>query len=478
MNADGRNVHRVGNVAGNGPYWSNDGRKILFTSWMGSANEVFEMNADGSNPIQLTHLGSEIYWPKWSPDGSKIVFQSNKDGEQEIYTMNSDGNQITQLTFNEYEDSDPGWSPDGKKIVFVSKRTGNLELYTMNWDGTSQTKLTTTVQHAIQPDWKPRITNPPSQPSDFPKLSGPYLGQKPPGTTPELFAPGVISTGLCEVTCAFAPEGDEIIYPLVYRKPHSPKVYSTLVTSRMKNDLWSAPEVLHFSGAKYMDGYPFIRYDGKEFFFQSDRPTNHPDLKNKYNIWRCQRVSGGWSDPEPLPLPINGRGDVSGPSLSLAGDFYFTLMNGGPLDGIYASEYRDGNFSEPRRLPESVNAKPGAFDGVIAPDGSYYLLNVYDKKGDTFGETDLYVTFKDAAGQWTPLISLGGTINTKLNEGSAMISPDGKIIFFSGYLLSYNFFNDFLTYADILNNSLKPQYGNSDIYWVSAEIIEELRPKE
>jgi hypothetical protein len=317
-----------------------------------------------------------------------------------------------------------------------------------------------------------------AQSVDFSKLTGPYLGQKLPGTTPELFAPYFISSGLNEGVCTFSPGRDEMIYPVIFRKPHSAKVHSTLVSSRMVKGFWTPPEVLGCSGKKCTDLYPFITYDGKELFFQSDRPTNHPALKNTYNLWRCQRVPGGWSEPEPLPPPINGRGDVSGPSLSMGGTFYFTLMSGGPLDGIYESDYREGKFSEPRRLPENVNVKEGSFDGVIAPDGSYYLVNVYDKKGDSFGATDLYVTFRDAAGGWTPLINLGGTINTRLNEGWANISANGQFIFFSGYLLSHNFFNDSLTYADILNNSLKPQYGNSDIYWVDAKIIAELKAKD
>jgi hypothetical protein len=58
----------------------------------------------------------------------------------------------------------------------------------------------------------------------FPIVKDPYLGQKPPGMTPEIFAPYIISTGLSEATCAFAPGGDEIIYPVIYRKPHSNKV--------------------------------------------------------------------------------------------------------------------------------------------------------------------------------------------------------------------------------------------------------------
>ena len=317
-----------------------------------------------------------------------------------------------------------------------------------------------------------------AQLTDFPKLSGSYLGQKLSGTTPELFAPYIISTGLNEATCAFTPGGDEIVYPVIYRKPHSSKVYSSLVASRIKDGFWTPPEVLGFSGTQYGDLYPFVSGDGKELFFQSDRPTNRPELKDTYNIWRCKRIPGGWSDPEPLPPPINGRGSVSGPSLSRSGEFYFTLMSGGPQDGIYASEYREGKFSEPQRLPENVNVKEGSFDGVIAPDGNYYLVNVYDKKDDTFGETDLYVTFKDPSGRWTPLVNLGGKVNSKLNEGSAQISADGKIVFYSGYLVTHNFYDNVLTYADILDSSLKPQYGNSDIYWFSAKVIVELRPKE
>lgn len=310
---------------------------------------------------------------------------------------------------------------------------------------------------------------------NFPELKGPYLGQKPPGMTPEIFAPYIISTGLNEGVCTFMPDNNEIIYVLIYQKPHSHRVFTSLVMSRFIHGMWSPPEVLEFSGTTYGDMYPFISYDGKELFFQSDRLANRVDLKNKYNIWRCQRVNNGWSDPEPLPSPINGRGDVSGPSMSKSGFFYYTLM-GSESSAIYESQYKDGKFSEPEKLPDNVNPKIGCFDGVISPDGSYYILGVYNKE-DSFGGTDLYITFKDNKDHWTPLKNLGQTINTKKNEGAAMISPDGKYIFFAGCLISHNFYNDVLTYSDILNYNLKPQYGNSDIYWVDAKVVDELRPK-
>jgi hypothetical protein len=314
-----------------------------------------------------------------------------------------------------------------------------------------------------------------STPEDFPRLTGPYLGQKTPGVIPELFAPGIISTGLNEGTATFMPAADEIVFMIVYRKPHSQKVFTTLVTSRMSEGAWSEPQLMEFSDARYDDAYPFISYDGTELFFQSNRPTNTNGLRNEWNIWSCQRVGERWSKPAPLPSPINGRGDVSGPSMSKSGGFFYTLMGPGSASAICRSSRGEGKYSEPERLPECVN-KDHPFDGVIAPDGKFYIVCAYDKE-DSLGGTDLYVTFRDENGDWSPLINLGARVNTKLNEGSAVVSPDGKYLFFSGFLVTHNFYSDRMTYADILNNSLKPQYGNSDIYWVSTETVRELKPK-
>lgn len=159
------------------------------------------------------------------------------------------------------------------------------------------------------------VTNLFSQQSDFPVLTGPYFGQKPPGMTPELFSPGFISAGLQEGACVFMPSGDECVFMVTYRKPHSNSVFSSLATSRIVDGRWSAPQFLPFSGIGYLDVYPFISYDGKELFFASSRPTGRAELKNQHNLWRCRRVNNEWSEPEPLPSPINGRGDMSGPSL-------------------------------------------------------------------------------------------------------------------------------------------------------------------
>jgi len=81
------------------------------------------------SPTQFT-----AFDPSWSPDGSKITFSSDIDGNDEIYVMNADGSNQTRITNNDAEDWYPSWSPDGSKIAFTSERDGDFEIYVMNAD--------------------------------------------------------------------------------------------------------------------------------------------------------------------------------------------------------------------------------------------------------------------------------------------------------------------------------------------------------
>jgi len=129
--------------------------KIAFVSDRDGNSEIYVMEANGQNQINLTNNPANDWDPAWSPDGKKIAFVSNRDGDAEIYVMNADGSNVIQLTQNLAKDEEPNWSPDGRFIVFQSERDGNKEIYIMDQDGANQRNLTNYSNRDESPCWSP-----------------------------------------------------------------------------------------------------------------------------------------------------------------------------------------------------------------------------------------------------------------------------------------------------------------------------------
>jgi Tol biopolymer transport system component len=157
MNQDGSGVVRVTTtpLPAEDRYatWSPDGTKLLFISNRTGSSEIFVMNSDGSNVVQLTSNVGGDDQPRFSGDGTKIVFTSNRDapnpgsgnGPWEIYQMNADGTGVVRLTHDNAIAEWPAYSPDGSRIVYDSDRLGEYDLYMMSPDGSGSTPLTTTA---------------------------------------------------------------------------------------------------------------------------------------------------------------------------------------------------------------------------------------------------------------------------------------------------------------------------------------------
>jgi TolB protein len=133
------------------PSWSPDSNKIAFASERDGNWEIYSMNADGSNQINLTQNDSHDYNPTWSKDGNFIFFISDRLGNDEIFRLSVSTQEIVNLTNNPEDDYFSATSPDGTKIAF----TRASDIFVMNLDGTQQKRLTSFKGYDGQPTWSP-----------------------------------------------------------------------------------------------------------------------------------------------------------------------------------------------------------------------------------------------------------------------------------------------------------------------------------
>lgn len=132
------------------PVWSKDGARILFSSNRGKTDpadyDLYEMAADGSALKQLTSGPEVDTYASWSPDGKTILTRRVIDGgNNEVFLLDADGSNPRNLTNDAAAyDGWPVWSPDGKRIAFASGPGGRsphrIEL--MDADGKNRRRLT------------------------------------------------------------------------------------------------------------------------------------------------------------------------------------------------------------------------------------------------------------------------------------------------------------------------------------------------
>jgi len=290
-----------------------------------------------------------------------------------------------------------------------------------------------------------------AQQENFPVLKGPYLGQKSPGLTPELFAPGIVSTGKNELNAVFSPDGKEFYFSVLQQSGKY-----TIMFMKRENNLWTTPQIAPFSG-KYSEADPFISHDGKKLYFCSSRPSKDNEKpKENYEIWVTKKLShGAWAQPINPGPPVNSDRFQVHPTLTKDGTLYFTSDRDDALGSrdIYRSKCIKGEFSQIENLGNSVNSIYDEHDAFIAADESYILFDSRERP-EGYGSGDLYISFRDADNTWTKAINLGPLFNTAALEYCPMVSPDGKYFFFT-----------------------REMDGNGDIYWVDAKFIVMLKDK-
>jgi hypothetical protein len=310
--------------------------------------------------------------------------------------------------------------------------------------------------------------------TDFPKLTGPYLGQTLPGNEPELFAPGIISNGQSNRDVAITPDGKEMYFGL-----HSAGFkYSTIICTKEINGKWTKPEVASFAqDPRYVHLEPALSYDGNKLFFLSTMPKDSTENPADEDIWVVDRQEDGtWGEPYNLGAPVNTEHHEFYPSLTKDGTLYFNRRdNGERIEYIYRSKFVDGKYQTPEKLPEQVNCGTTRFNAFVAYDDSYIIVPALGMP-DAMGGVDYYIVFHNEDDTWQEPINMGPKVNSKVGTGwSAYVTRDQKYMFYMASKemnkekqpqeLSIDFFNDLLT---------MPQNGSPDIYWLDAKFIEDL----
>lgn len=266
---------------------------------------------------------------------------------------------------------------------------------------------------------------------EFPKLEGPYLGQKPPGMMAEPFAPGIISKEGWELEGVFAPGMKEFYFTLD-RATDVKKFRPTVIGFRQQNNIWK----------KYIE---FPRRG--EIVFSPDGKRMH--MAKGYK----DRIGDGWSELKSLG-PMFDRKDwgIMRLSASAKGSYVFDDYKN---KVIRISRLKDGKRQAPKKMGSVVNTGKWTAHPFIAPDESYLIWDSEREGG--YGGSDLYISYRKKDGSWGPAINLGDKINSDKEDFYASVTPDGKFILF---------------------NRGMDDKGNIDIYWVDAQIIETLRPKK
>ncbi|MFA6127259.1 MAG: hypothetical protein WC699_08150 [Bacteroidales bacterium] len=289
-----------------------------------------------------------------------------------------------------------------------------------------------------------------TNPKDFPVLRGPYIGQTPPGNQSKVFAPGFVSTEFGELNSVFNRDGNEFYFS----RRGVPGKQSKIMVTRLENYIWTEPESVGFS-TSCSDIDLFVTPDGLSMVFCSNRIHQKGDgVKTDHDFWISKREGKKWAEPQLFAKEALSEFEDYFPIVTNSGNLYFNSQRGGrATNDIYCSRFIDGKYSGAEKLPEPVNTQYREFDAFVNPDEKMILFSTERPGG--FGGSDIYVSFKRPDGSWSEPKNLGSDINSAQSEYGATLSPDGKYFFYTS-----------------------GKNGNEDIFWVSAEFIEKLKPVE
>lgn len=274
--------------------------------------------------------------------------------------------------------------------------------------------------------------------------TGRYLNQEPPGKTPKLFAPELVSLkNRYEFGSVFSRDGKEFYYAVEGQRPHIEFI-------KYKDNKWSEPGKLLVS-EKYGYNDPVLSPDEKKLYFISDQALDGNGDKKDIDIWYVQRKGNGWSEPINAGKNINSANNEYYISFTRSGTMYYSSnKQAGDVKSnkydIYYSPFSKAGFQNSVKLDSAINTEHYEADVFVSPHEDYIIYCA--ERPDGHGRGDLFISFKDKKGKWAKAKNMGEVINTPGYEFCPFVTADEKYLFFS---------------------------RDGDIYWVDAGVIDRLR---
>ncbi len=247
----------------------------------------------------------------------------------------------------------------------------------------------------------------------------------PPDSIPRIFAEGIISIqDRYEYGIAISPDYDELFFTA--ENPGE----GLMIMTKLDNGSWTFPKVANLRGDNSWEYEAFYTSDGQKLYFTSD-------INDTSRLWFSLKEKATWSAAKILESPVNST-PVFWATFTENNAMYYTNL---AVYRIYKSYLIDNQYAKTEDIGLTFGMHP-----FVSEDESFILFN---------GKGDIYIIFYKNDGSWTEPVKLGKYISTsEFEETCPSLSPDEKYIFFSRY-------ND-------LNQK-------SDIYWVSSNIINEIK---
>ena len=259
-----------------------------------------------------------------------------------------------------------------------------------------------------------------------PLAPGAYFGLKLPGETPELFAPGIINTpGRSVGHLAFSPDGTECYFTVFDGAWNNPRILFT----RYENGAWTPQVPVTFADGR-LKFEPLFSRNGNILYFGVANSTD-------VDFWMVQRVSREqeWSNPQPLPAPLNSPKNEYRLAQAADGTMYFASNRDGGLGGmdIYRTVSKPGEPLQVENLGPPVNTEFTDTDPAISPDGHILVFVSKPKRPGVMYDADLFIYFDNGHGGWTTPVNMGEGFNTLGDEFAATFSQDGRVLFFARF---------------------------------------------